>query len=41
MQVVGDDPNHHLERRAGAKDGRGFEGGAQHPLARAQCTHIG
>ena len=34
MQVVGDEPNHHLERRAGATGGKGFEGEAKPPLAR-------
>ena len=36
MQVVGDEPNHHLEPRAGAAGGRGFEGGRSVPLARSQ-----
>ena len=34
MQVVGDEPNHHLEHRAGATGGKGFEGEARPPLAR-------
>ena len=36
MQVVGDEPNHHLEHRAGATGGKGFEGEARPPLARSQ-----
>ena len=39
MQVVGDEPNRHRERRTGATGCQGFEGAE--PLARAQCTHIG
>ena len=40
MQVVGDEPIHHRERRPGATGGQGFEGGRSVPLARAQCTHM-
>ena len=40
MQVVGEKPIHHRERQD-ATGSKGFEGGAQRPLARAQCTHIG
>ncbi len=33
MQVVGDEPNHHRERRSGAAGSQGIEGDAQRPLA--------
>ena len=41
MQEVGDEPIHCRQRRMGATIGKGFEGEAQPPLARSQCTHIG
>ena len=37
MQVVGDEPNHHRERRTGATGCQGFEGGCISPSPDAQC----
>ena len=36
MQVVGDEPIHHRERRQGAAGGKGFEGAE--PLASPMCS---
>ena len=41
VQVVGDEPSQLRERRSGVTGSKGFEGEAQPPLARSQCTHIG
>ena len=41
MQEVGDEPIHCRERRMGATIGKGLEGEAQPPLARAQCSTLG